>query len=105
MLRCALVIAIVFAGGCASSADEHAALSVGPASKVIGVLAFQNERLTIRTSADGPRFDVETTDGRLLSQNLDLAELAIRHAEIYDVYRASYAHAGGDAPYLDGRLD
>jgi hypothetical protein len=69
------------------------------------VVALQNERLTIRASGDGPRFDVTRSDGRLLSQNLDLSELSLRHAEIYEVYRASYAQSGDDQPFLDARLD
>ena len=98
---------LVFALACACSSSvpgDPPAVSSSEPETVIGVVAFRDARLTIRASSDGPRFDVVATDGRVLSRDLDERELALRHGELYDVYRSSYAR-GPDEPFLDARLD
>lgn len=89
----------------ASSPATTAARADDEGGPVIGVVELQNERLTIRSSGRGPRFDVADLDGRLLSRGLDSTELAVRHAELYEIYRASYARRSDDAPFLDARRD
>lgn len=105
MQKVAFTLASLLALACSSSLDrsEPAAASVeGP---VIAIVALEDERLTVRASADGPRFDVATHDGRALSRDLDLGELAARHRDLYDLYRYSYARTSDDEPFLDARRD
>jgi hypothetical protein len=88
--------------GAAPSSPVTAQASAPPsAGRVIGSLALKGERLTIVASGTGPRFEVADNDGRVLSRDLDIAELAERHSDLYEVYR--YGTARG--PFLDARLD
>lgn len=100
-MRSLLVFALLCA--CSSSVPSDPPPPSQPET-VIGIVAFRDARLTIRASSAGPRFDVVANDGRVLSENLDERGLALRHAELYDVYRASYAR-GPNEPFLDARLD
>lgn len=102
MGRAVLVVAAGLLCGCSSSVLEEQAAESGT---VIGVVSFRDERLTIRASGAGPRFDVVASDGRALSRGLDDAGLAERHSELYDVYRSSYAARSAVQPFLDARVD
>jgi hypothetical protein len=57
--------------------------------------------LRIIATGSGPRFSLESRDGTLREEDLDLEQLRARHDDLYRLYRSSLAHALG----IDARFD
>jgi hypothetical protein len=65
---------------------------------VIGQLRSSKHHIIIYAFEDGPRFTVATPQGTVIATVLSADEMRVRHPEIFEMYKSTFAGSGG---YLD----
>lgn len=57
-------------------------------------LVMRDSVVEITSNSDGIKYSVTTKDGKVLSENLDEAQLAQKHPDVYDQVRPAIANPG-----------
>jgi hypothetical protein len=69
---------------------------------VLGHLQGRDQKVTIYSTAEGPRFTVRRGDGEVVAQGLSVEQLRERHPDLFRAYERGMARSGA---VLDSRLD
>lgn len=70
---------------------------------VLGHLQGRDQKVTIYSTPEGPRFTVRRGDGEVVAQGLSVEQLRERHPDLFRTYERGMARREGQA--LDSRLD
>ena len=95
----ALVFILIFR----ADATNEGQTTVSAGLRPVVILADHDQRFTVYTGTEGPRFDVQEIAGTtVLAKQIDVVDLRRRFPHLYQLYKSAYAEAiaGGERAVL-----